>query len=83
MLERVQVARKEIQKTESRLASMAVELETKLPLLEDQARQAIGRGREDLARNALERRAVAEMELENIRAQMEEVGLEERSLSLV
>ncbi len=83
MLERVQVALKEIQKTESRLASMAVELETKLPLLEDQARQAIGRGREDLARNALERRAVAEMELENIRAQMEEVGLEERRLSLV
>ena len=83
MLERVQAALMEIQKTESRLASMAAELETKLPLLEDQARQSISRSREDLARNALERRAVAEMELENIKAQLEEVSLEERRLSLV
>ena len=83
MLARVQAALKEIQKTESRLASMAAELETKLPLLEDQARESIKRGREDLARNALERRAVAEMELDNIQAQLEEVGLEERRLSLV
>ncbi len=83
MLARVQVALKEIQKTESRLASMAAKLEIKLPSLEDQARQSISHGREDLARNALERRAVAEIELENIKAQLEEVGLEERRLSLV
>ena len=83
MLKRVEAALMEIQKTESRLASMAAELETKLPLLEDQARESIKRGREDLARNALERREVAEMELENIRAQQEEVSLEERRLSLV
>ncbi len=83
MLARVQAALKEIQKTESRLSTMAAELDTKLPLLEDQARQSILSGREDLARNALERRAVVEMELENIRAQLEEVGLEERRLSLV
>ncbi|MFQ5944406.1 MAG: PspA/IM30 family protein, partial [Anaerolineales bacterium] len=33
--------------------------------------------------NALERRVVAEVELDNIRAQLEEVELEERRLSLV
>ena len=83
MLKRVEAALMEIQNTESRLASMAAELETKLPLLEDQARESIKHGREDLARNALERREVAEMELENIRAQQEEVSLGERRLSLV
>ncbi|MFQ5921592.1 MAG: PspA/IM30 family protein, partial [Anaerolineales bacterium] len=50
MLARVQAALKEIQKTESRLASMAAELEAKLPLLKDQARRSISHGREDLAR---------------------------------
>jgi phage shock protein A len=83
MLARVQLALKEIQKTEARLARMAADLEAKLPLLQDQARLAIRRGREDLARNALERRGVAEVELANIRAQLEEVELEERRLSLV
>ena len=83
MLARVQLALKEIQKTEARLARMAAELEAKLPMLQDQARLAIRRGREDLARNALERRGVVEVEFANIRAQVEEVGLEERRLSLV
>jgi len=83
MLARVQAALKEIQKTESRLARMASELEAKLPLLQHQARRSISRGREDLARYALERRAVAEIELENISSQLEEVELEERRLSLV
>ncbi len=83
MLARVQAALKEIQKTESRLAGMASELEAKLPLLQDQARRSISHGREDLARYALERRAVAEIELENISSQLEEVELEERRLSLV
>jgi phage shock protein A len=83
MLARVQVALTEIQKTEARLAKMAVELEAKLPLLKDQARLAISQGREDLARNALERRGVAVVELDNVKAQLEEVELEERRLSLV
>jgi phage shock protein A len=83
MLARVQLALKEIQKTETRLARMAAQLEAKLPLLQDQARLAISQSREDLARNALERRRVAEVELANIRAQLEEVELEERQLSLV
>ncbi|MFQ5941963.1 MAG: PspA/IM30 family protein [Anaerolineales bacterium] len=83
MLTRVQLALKEIQDTEARLANVAEGLAAKLPLLQDQARRSISRGREDLARNALERRAVAESELENIKAQLEEVGLEERRLALV
>lgn len=83
MLARVQVALKEIRKTEARLARMAAELEAKLPLLQDQARLAIRQSREDLARNALERRGAAEVELDNIKVQLEEVELEERRLSLV
>ena len=83
MLARVQAALKEIQVTETRLASMAADLEAKFPLLQVQARRSIREGRDDLARNALERRAVAEVELENIKAQLEEVELEERRLSLV
>lgn len=83
MLARVQVALKEIRKTEARLARMADELEVKLPLLQDQARLAVRKGREDLARNALERRGAAEIELDNIKVQFEEVELEGRRLSLV
>ena len=83
MLGRVQGALTEIRKTQARLASIAAELEAKLPLLQDQAEQAMSQGREDLARNALERRTVAKMELENIMAQRAEVELEERRLSLV
>lgn len=83
MLERVQAALVQVQKTEARLASVAEELENKLPILQDQARRSIQRGREDLARNSLERRALAEIELENIKSQLAEVELEERRLSLV
>jgi phage shock protein A len=83
MLSRVQSALIDVQNTEVRLANMAEQLEDRLPVLRDQARDSIKSGREDLARNALERRAMAEIELENIKAQLEEVELEERRLSLV
>ena len=83
MLARVQAALKEIRKTEARLAKMAAELEAKLPLLQDQARLAVRQNRDDLARNALERRGAAEVEVSNVKVQLEEVELEERRLSLV
>jgi len=83
MLERVQAALKEIRKTEARLAKVAAELEAKLPFLQDQARLAVRQKRDDLARNALERRGAAEVEVSNVKVQLEEVELEERRLSLV
>lgn len=83
MLGRVRLALEEVQKTESRLGRIAAELEAKLPLILTQARLSIRQGRDDLARNALEQRRMAEVELDNIKSQLEEVELEERRLSLV
>ncbi len=83
MLARVTNALAEVQQTEARLREMANALEKKLPVFRHQARNSVKDGRMDLARNALERRAVIEVEIENIKAQLEEVGLEERRLALV
>ena len=55
----------------------------KLPELEEQARQALRGGREDLARFALSLRQVAAEELENLEGQAEPLEQEERMLTLV
>jgi len=52
-----------------------------VPQLEDQAKRALGAGRDDLARIALERKRSAVAELEGLSAQIAEVGAEEKRLA--
>src|SRR5258708_26803529 len=56
-------------------------LEGRVPQLEDQAKRALGAGRDDLARIALERKRSAAVEIEGLSAQIAEVGAEEKRLA--
>jgi len=55
-------------------------LDNKIPQLELQASNAIGAGREDLARIALNRKQVALVELEGLESQLAELELEEQRM---
>ena len=57
-------------------------MEARVPRLDDQARRAVAAGRDDLARLALERRQTALDELAGLQTQAEEVGEEEKKLTL-
>jgi phage shock protein A len=50
--------------------------------LEDQARKALGMGREDLARNALERKSSAQGQLNELQAQYAQLQAEEEKLTV-
>src|SRR5438128_10127938 len=50
--------------------------------LEDQARKALGMGREDLARNALERKASAQGQLNELQVQYAQLQAEEEKLTV-
>jgi phage shock protein A len=50
--------------------------------LEDQARKALGMGREDLARNALERKASAQGQLNDLQVQYAQLQAEEEKLTV-
>ena len=66
-----------------RLEEKTERVRDKLPLLEEQARQALAAGRENLARLALERRQVALAELQALDRQLHEMRHEEQRLTLV
>ena len=75
--------------SKQRLEQQAEKLRASIPRLDDQARRAIGAGREDLARVALERKRIATAEAESLTRQIAEVeadkerlGGQERALQL-
>src|SRR5438105_4116726 len=59
----------EVAASKHQLAAQIQRLEQKLPQLDDQAARAIAASREDLARQALERRQRAERQLADLRKQ--------------
>src|SRR5919109_841474 len=67
--------------SKKRLQLQADKLEQSLVKLETQARQALGAGREDLARQALERKALAQQQLQGLDDQVK--GLEAQQEKLV
>lgn len=83
LLDKVQLALKQIRAAKQRLAAKTGEVRRKLPDLQQEARQALLLGREDRARIALERRALVALELESLESQLAEVELEEQRLSLI
>jgi phage shock protein A len=62
------------------LGQQANRLRAQVPHLEEQARQALNGGREDLARAALERKQTALTELDALDRQLAEVATEEQKL---
>jgi len=71
----------EVATSKQQLERQSKKLEARVPQLEDQARRALGAGRDDLARIALERKRSAAAELEGLSTQIAEVGAEEKRLA--
>lgn len=63
-----------------RLELQAGKLETSVPKLESQAREALGAGREDLARMALERKTAAQTQLQDLDRQVSELDSQQQKL---
>lgn len=66
-----------------RLQAAADGVRERLPALEDQARTELKAGRETMARLALQRRHVAELELQTLDRQLAEVENEEVTLAMI
>jgi phage shock protein A len=63
-----------------RLQLQASQLEQSIPTLESQARQAVAQQREDLARAALERKSLAQTQLQSLDAQVEQLERQQEKL---
>jgi phage shock protein A len=83
LLEKVQKALSDIEQTRNMLERKVSKLLTTLPDTDEQAWDSIKNNREDLARLALERRHIAEVEIDLMRSQLKEIDLEEQRLSLI
>ena len=82
-LARVRSARENLSQSRAQLVVKASEARAKLPELDTQAREALMNGREDLARLALQLRAVASSEAESADSQAQNLEQEEHALTLV
>jgi len=83
LLSQVEGALDQVVASKKRLQEKTQEVRAKLPALQDQARDALKAGREDMARVALQRRQVAVMELKTLEEQVVGVEKEEASLSMI
>ena len=83
LLAGVQRAQQQIARSRQQLESKTAGAREKLPQLEEQARQALKGGREDIARFALQLRGVAVDDLQQLEDQVSELEQEERALFLV
>ena len=82
LLRKLQEALGEVSASKRQLDLQTERLKSKLPELQDQAREALINGREDVARLTLQRRRAAAVELEHLEAQTSEVAQEEQRLAL-
>jgi phage shock protein A len=82
LLTRVRKALLEVSVAKSRLEEKAENTRAKLPQFETLAREALQDGREDLARLRLQRRQLAQAQLQSLNKQLLEIEREEHRLSL-
>jgi phage shock protein A len=80
-LQKVKKGVAEVVTAKKRLELQTQKLEAELPKLDQQARQALAAGREDLARQALERKAFAQTQLQSLDQQI--AGLEAQQEKLI
>ena len=71
----------EVATSKQQLERQAKKLSSRVPQLDEQAKRAIGAGRDDLARIALERKRTALAEIEGLTTQVAEVDAEEKRLA--
>ena len=81
MLQKVKRGLLDVATSRKRLEMQGEQLQAKAAKLHDQARRAMEAGREDLAREALTRRAAIEPELETLKAQHAQLQAEESKLT--
>ena len=82
-LEQLQQVKKgvaDVATARKRIEIQAQQLQQSASKLQDQARQALGQNREDLAREALSRRAAIGTQLEQLRAQHEQLAAQQEKL---
>src|SRR5881398_3385170 len=73
LLQNVKKGIAEVVTSKKRLQMQSDKLEQQIVKLDTQARQALAQGREDLARAALERKNVAQFELQGLDTQVKEL----------
>ena len=81
MLQNVKRGIVEMVTTKRRLQLQAEKVKASISTVENQARQAMAAGREDLARLALQRKQTALIELEGLDQQIEQLELEQEKLT--
>ncbi|GMQ79163.1 MAG: PspA/IM30 family protein [Anaerolineae bacterium] len=82
LLARVQQSLVEIAAVKKRLEVKAVDVRSRMPQIEEQARQSLRDGREDMARLALQRHQMVATELKQLEGQMRDIEQEEHRLRL-
>ncbi|GAP63745.1 phage shock protein A [Ardenticatena maritima] len=80
LLQNVKRGLVEVVTSRRRLELQAEKLREKITKLEDQARQALAAGREDLARLALQRKQTAAMQLADLEQQIQQLAAEQQRL---
>lgn len=81
MLQKVKKGIADVVTAKKRLELQTQKLEIELPKLDEQARQALGAGREDLARAALERKAFAQQQLQGLDQQISDLAAQQDKLT--
>jgi phage shock protein A len=80
MLQQVKKGIADVVTAKKRLQLQADKIQQSLPKLDQQARQALSQGREDLARTALERKNFAQTELQSLDSQVQELETQQQGL---
>jgi phage shock protein A len=80
MLQKVKKGIADVVTAKKRLELQTQKLEVEMPKLDEQARQALGAGREDLARAALERKAFAQQQLQGLDGQISDLEQQQGKL---
>jgi phage shock protein A len=83
LLSRVQEALLQNTNLRKRLQQRIVGLQSKIPQLQETAKQAVATGHDDMARMALQQRQLALMEMKTLEANAQEVWLEEQRIAIV
>src|SRR4051794_18573754 len=79
LLQNVKKGIADVVTSKKRLQMQTEKLQQNVVKLDTQARQALAQGREDLARTALERKTLAQTELQSLRSEERRVGKECRA----
>jgi phage shock protein A len=81
LLQNVKKGIADVTTSKKRLQMQSQKIEQSVVKLDTQARQALAQGREDLARAALERKTVAQTELQSLDSQIEQLATQQEQLT--